>query len=93
MPAQPPRSGELPSAALAALSRGRRIEAIRIVRASHGLGLKEARELVEAYEREHPVPRMAGPREESGLRRVVLILAVILALAAIYGWFTGGAPR
>ena len=39
----------LPAEALAALSRGHVIEAIKIVRAATGLGLKEAKDLVERY--------------------------------------------
>lgn len=39
----------LPAEALAALSRGQLIEAIKIVRAATGLGLKEAKDLVEQY--------------------------------------------
>jgi ribosomal protein L7/L12 len=39
----------LPAEALAALSRGRLIEAIKIVRDTNGLGLKEAKDLVERY--------------------------------------------
>lgn len=39
----------LPAEALAALSRGQLIEAIKIVRTATGLGLKEAKDLVEQY--------------------------------------------
>lgn len=39
----------LPAEALAALSRGQFIEAIKIVRAATGLGLKEAKDLVERH--------------------------------------------
>lgn len=39
----------LPAEAIAALSRGQLIEAIKIVRAATGLGLKEAKDLVEQY--------------------------------------------
>jgi ribosomal protein L7/L12 len=50
----PPGSGvvePLPPGALAALERGQKIEAIRIVREEQGLGLREAKDLVEAHER------------------------------------------
>lgn len=39
----------LPAEAIAALSRGQLIEAIKIVRVATGLGLKEAKDLVERY--------------------------------------------
>lgn len=47
----------LPAEALAALSRGQSIEAIKIVRAATGLGLKEAKDLVERYRDEQAPAR------------------------------------
>lgn len=47
-------NGELPSEALAALAKGRRIEAVKIVREHYGLHLKEAKEKVDAYIGKHP---------------------------------------
>lgn len=41
--------GQLPAEAAAAVSRGQLIEAIKIVRERHGLGLKEAKDLVDRY--------------------------------------------
>lgn len=49
----------LPAEALAALSRGQLIEAIKIVRAVTGLGLKEAKDLVERY-RDEQIPARDG---------------------------------
>lgn len=40
---------QLPPDAVAALARGRMIEAVKIVRAATGLGLKEAKDAVDAY--------------------------------------------
>ncbi|MGN7726164.1 hypothetical protein ACTJIL_10155 [Luteimonas sp. 22616] len=45
----PPNSIQFPPEAAAALARGNVIEAVQIVRASTGLPLKEARDLVRAY--------------------------------------------
>lgn len=45
---------EMPHEVVAALERGRKIEAIKLLRESRGLGLKEAKEAVELYVREHP---------------------------------------
>jgi len=47
----------LPAEALAALSRGQLIEAIKIVRTATGLGLKEAKDLVERYRDEQAPAR------------------------------------
>lgn len=41
-------SGPLPAAAVAALARGRKVEAVKLVRAATGLGLADAKRLVEA---------------------------------------------
>lgn len=45
---------ELPAEAVASLETGNKIEAIKIVRMSSGLGLKESKERVEKYMLEHP---------------------------------------
>lgn len=52
---------QLPASAIAALSRGRRIEAIKMVRKQTGLGLKESKELIEAYEQQHPQSALVTP--------------------------------
>ena len=44
----------LPADALAALHEGRKIDAIKILREQRGLGLKEAKDEVDAYLRDHP---------------------------------------
>ncbi len=49
----------LPPEAAAALARGELIQAIKIVREATGLGLKEAKDLVEAYAA-HPQRAVAG---------------------------------
>jgi hypothetical protein len=57
----------LPPKALAALQAGRKLEAIEHVRVATGMGLKEAKEWVEAYERSsatlkgRPVPAFTVP--------------------------------
>jgi Ribosomal protein L7/L12 C-terminal domain len=54
-----PTSGSLPSQALDALRHGNKIEAIKIVRQATGLGLAEAKALVDAYEAGRPPVGMA----------------------------------
>lgn len=49
--------GGLPAEAMAALSKGQVIEAIKIVREKTGLGLKEAKDLVEGYRHGDTPPR------------------------------------
>lgn len=50
----------LPADVLQALSRGRTIDAIKLLRASTGLGLQEAKEAIDAHVAGHPVRLPAG---------------------------------
>lgn len=64
---QPPAvPGGFPPAAADALRRGNKIEAIRIVREHHGIGLKEAKDLVEQHE-QLIVPTVEGLSPRNGL--------------------------
>ena len=70
-----------------AIAAGRKIEAIKLLREEAGLDLKEAKELVDArvsahrsFEAQHP----AGPRNDTGVGRLVLILAVLAAVVVAY---------
>ena len=82
---------DLPSEAITALERGSKIEAIKQVRIAHGVGLKEAKDIVEQFLDGSPdvKRRMASANAESakgGLRWLFLIGAI--ALAAYY-FFAG----
>jgi hypothetical protein len=46
---KPRHSSDLPKAAIDALWQGNVIEAIKVVRQEHNIGLKEAKDLVDAY--------------------------------------------
>lgn len=76
--------GEMPPEVLAALGRGHKIEAIKLLRESHGLGLKEAKEAVEAHLRVHPALHrshgVAGASRHGLLFWLVLILLVGLLI-------------
>lgn len=75
----------LPLDVVDALRAGRKIEAIKRLRDHRGLGLKEAKQTVEAYAKAHPdlVPdRPSGA--EFGLGRLVLLGIVLAAGYAAY---------
>ena len=74
----------LPPEAIAALLRGHKIDAIRIVREQHGVDLKAAKDLVDAYARDHPTLANARSPGEVAPRRA-LGWAVGLALLALLG--------
>ena len=79
-------STEVSEAVRAAVAAGRKIDAIKLVREEQGLGLKEAKHLVERLE----VPASSysrvsgGAREESGATRLLVTLVVLGAIAAVY---------
>ena len=65
-PHPPAMPGSFPPAAADALRRGNKIEAIRLVREHHGIGLKEAKDLVEQHE-QMIVPTVASLAPRDGL--------------------------
>lgn len=81
------RADGLPPEAEAALARGRVIEAIKIVRHVEGIGLKEAKQRVDAVRRSRRGAvgatgvGFAGPAERRGAAGLVFVLVVLLALA------------
>jgi ribosomal protein L7/L12 len=84
-------TGDLPSEALAALAKGKRIEAIKIVREHHGLQLKEAKEKVDAYLGKHPSRdrqefRTPTVERDRMLPRGWWIFFGLALLAAFYFW-------
>jgi len=78
---------ELPPEVQAALARGQKIEAIKLLREARGMGLKEAKEAVEACQ---PERRMDSDSvvQGGGSRLPWLVVAIVLVLAAV--WLLGG---
>ena len=81
------QKSELSSEAVAALESGNTIEAIKIVRMNSGLGLKESKELVEKYLREHPDlhQRYTAIQSEQN-KGVFMKLLFLLAVAAFVAY-------
>lgn len=76
--------GALPPGVVEALQQGQKIEAIRLMREQAGLGLKEAKEAVEAYERTRaPTLSDLSPGQVgdtgSGIWWVVVLVLVCVA--------------
>lgn len=85
-------SPQLPAAATAAVARGAKVDAIKEVRAATGLGLMEARQLVERYIAANPVLQQQFGQQEAALKQRVIRWVVIIDLlifAAILWWFFG----
>jgi hypothetical protein len=78
-------AGALSSNVIEALRRGHKIEAIKLVREQTGMGLKEAKDAVDAYERTHPKTPAASPGEvTSSGNGVWWVAALLVAVAAAY---------
>ncbi|MCB1931651.1 MAG: ribosomal protein L7/L12 [Candidatus Accumulibacter sp.] len=79
---------ELPSEAIAALTRGSKIDAIKSVRAAHALGLKEAKEIVERFIEMNPrlKTQMAVANWENARNafRWLLLVAAVGLLACYF---------
>lgn len=75
---------KLPAAAISALQRGNKIEAIKIVRNEHGLDLKDSKDLVDAYLRTQPAIQAGiyAARKESG-RRALWWVAIVVGGAIL----------
>lgn len=79
---------EIPREALAALRAGQLIDAIKITREKTGLGLKESKDLVERYLKEHPqeqalIQEQLAQRSRGGIQIFILIFIILVILV----WF------
>ena len=71
-------------AAVSALQRGNKIEAIKLVRGERGIGLKDAKDIVEAYLGAHPsLQTSLGAAQGESNRRALWWLAVFIAGAIL----------
>lgn len=80
---------ELPDDVLAAIRANRKIDAIKLLREHRGLGLKEAKHIVDAYVSKQPSLLVNNPPQaESGIGRLVLVCLVIAIAYAGYRVFS-----
>jgi ribosomal protein L7/L12 len=82
-------SSSLPQAVIEAISRNRKVEAIRLLREERNIDLKDAKEEVDRFIRENPALSDARgmPKEEGALGRFFLLIILILLAAAGYYLF------
>lgn len=80
-------SETLPIQAIAALKAGSKIEAIKIVREQQGVGLKEAKEIVETYIEATPVIRQQLSAASARGARSLLQWIVLLGGVAAIAWY------
>ena len=79
-------AGALAANVIDALHRGNKIEAVRLVRDQTGMGLKEAKDAVDAYERTHPKTSNTSPGQVSGGGSGMRWLVAVI-VAAVVGYY------
>ena len=90
MTPEPTQSSTLSNAAVELLWRGDVIGAIKLVRVERNLGLKEAKDLVDAHIRSQPSLRQKMEQTQAEMWQKLkrgLIVALIFAAAAAYFFF------
>lgn len=78
---------QLPAEALVALQRGDKIEAIKVVRERQGLGLKEAKDLVEAYIATQPHLQADLAQAQTQSRRGCLTTAAVFLVVGLIVYY------
>jgi hypothetical protein len=83
---------ELPPDVIDAIRQGRKIEAIKILRESTGLGLANAKVLVDRAWRTHgPAREMPSFADQpQGLSAIAKLLTMVLLAVAAWYFYTGG---
>jgi len=85
-----PRHKPLPLEAVSLLGEVRVIEAIKAVRKAEGLGLREAKERVDAHIAQDPILRVQIETQQRATRRKIFFWFVVVDLAITAGliyWF------
>jgi ribosomal protein L7/L12 len=87
MPTETQKSERLPDAAVVALERGNKIEAIKIVREVQRIDLKGAKDAVDKYVRSQPAPQQKFKAANENAKLCLFKLTVILGLAAAAAYY------
>ena len=83
------RESELPDNVVAELKANRKVSAIKLLRAQRGIGLKESKQIIEAYMEQHlsnPRPKM--PESETGIGRILILAIGVGVIYGIYKFLT-----
>lgn len=83
---------EVPAEVLQAIAEGRKIVAIKLLREATGLGLANAKVLVDRAAARHRQanPQLGGITEESNTGRMVGMMLLLVVVFAVYKYFYTG---
>jgi ribosomal protein L7/L12 len=80
---------ELPVDVIAEIQANRKVTAIKLLRSHQGIGLKEAKEIVDAYMDAHPSNiRSSAQKSEGSFGRILILALGVGVIYAIYSYFT-----
>ena len=82
-----PRAQQIPPDAIVALQRGDKIEAIKLTRERLGLGLKEAKDLVEGYLAGQPQLQATLADAQGQTRRGCLLTVAVFAVVGLIVYY------
>jgi Ribosomal protein L7/L12 C-terminal domain len=77
---------ELDTEMIEMVKNGRKIEAIKLIRSRYNLGLKESKDLVDAYLNKYPDLKVVETERSNGAVLILLFFALIAAVLYIFGW-------
>ena len=83
---------ELPAEVLEAIAEGRKVVAIKLLREATGLGLANAKVLVDraAARHQRENPQREGLKEESNTPRLLLMMGLLAVAYVVYRFVTSG---
>jgi hypothetical protein len=80
---------ELPADVIAEIEGNRKVSAIKRLRAQRGIGLTEAKQIVDAYIEKHPSsPGLQAPESEGGVGRILILIIGVGVIYGLYNYFT-----
>jgi ribosomal protein L7/L12 len=74
----------LSSEVIEAIERGNKIEAIKLLRESTGLGLKEAKDIIDAYEDSRPAASQAMHRADTTNGGIIIVIVLAVLAYGLY---------
>jgi hypothetical protein len=79
---------ELPDDVVAELQANRKVNAIKLLRKHQNIGLKEAKDIVDAYTGKHPPSSPSRiPESDGGVGRLLFVAVVVGAVYGLYRYF------